>query len=154
MKLSIKILLLILLYFQCSVKYTQITHGTILYERKTNLLKKYKDPNQQRWLRGEKVKIDRFNLYFSPEKSLYLPDENVIPSKADWATSKNTVIQDFKKQERTSIYNLFGEKVQHEIFRSTNNLEKELDFRNLNSGLYHIELKTPTEKVIKTISIL
>ena len=110
MKLSIKLLLLIMLYFQCSVKYTQITHGTILFERKTNLLKKYKDPNQQRWLRGEKVKIDRFNLYFSPDKSLYLPDENVIPSKADWATSKNTVIQDFKKQERTSIYNLFGEK--------------------------------------------
>ena len=106
----IRILLLISLSFQFSNKYAQITHGTILFERKTNLLKKFKDPNQQRWLRGEKVKMDRFNLYFTPDKSLFLPDENSIPSKADWATSKNIVIQDFKKEERTSIYNLFGEK--------------------------------------------
>ena len=48
----------------------QITHGVILFERKTNLLK-YNSPESQRWLRGEKVKIDRFNLYFSPEKSFF-----------------------------------------------------------------------------------
>ena len=41
-----------------------------------------------------------------------------------------------------------------ENFKTTNNLEKEFDFRALNSGLYYIEIKTPTEKVIKTISIL
>ena len=87
----------------------QITHGVILFERKTNLLKKYDSPESQRWLRGEKVKIDRFNLHFSPDKSLFLPIESAIPSKADWATSKNTVIQDFQNSERVSIYNLFGE---------------------------------------------
>ena len=52
------------------------------------------------------------------------------------------------------VYNLFGEKVHHENFKTTNNLEKEFDFKTLNSGLYYVELKTPTEKVIKTISIL
>tara|TARA_Y100000385_G_scaffold175925_1_gene181794 strand:+ start:3483 stop:4202 length:720 start_codon:yes stop_codon:yes gene_type:complete len=106
----VKKLLSIILVLSFNCHYAQITHGSILFERKTNLLKKFKDPNQQRWLRGEKVKIDRFNLYFSPENSVFLPDENSIPSKADWATSKNTVIQDFKKEERISIYNLFGEK--------------------------------------------
>lgn len=106
----VKIILSILFIFQLSNKYAQITHGVILFERKTNLLKKFKNTEQQRWLRGEKVKIDRFNLYFSPENSVFLPDENAIPSKADWATSKNTVIQDFKKEERISIYNLFGDK--------------------------------------------
>ena len=70
----------------------QITHGVILFERKTNLLKKYKTPESQRWLRGEKMKVDRFNLHFSPEKSVFLPVESAVPSKADWATSKNTVI--------------------------------------------------------------
>ena len=55
------------------------------------------------------MKIDRFNLHFSPEKSVFLPIEAAVPSKADWATSKNTVIQDFQKSERVSIYNLFGE---------------------------------------------
>ena len=106
----IKISFLISIIFQFSATYTQITHGTILYERKTNLLKKFKDPKQQKWLRGEKMKVDRFNLYFTPKKSLFLPDENAIPTKADWATSKNIVIQDLKKKERISIYNLFGEK--------------------------------------------
>jgi GLPGLI family protein len=87
----------------------QITNGVILFERKTNLLKKYDSPESQRWLRGEKVKIDRFNLHFSPDKSIFLPIESAVPSKADWATSKNTVIQDFQNSERVSIYNLFGE---------------------------------------------
>ena len=88
----------------------QIKSGVILFERKTNLLKKYKSPESQRWLRGEKTKIDRFNLHFNPEKSIFLPDESTIPSKADWATSKNTVVQDFNSGERTNIYNLFGDR--------------------------------------------
>ena len=97
--------------FLFNIQYTngQITHGVILFERKTNLLKKYDSPESQRWLRGEKVKIDRFNLHFSPDKSIFLPIESAVPSKADWATSKNTVIQDFQNSERVSIYNLFGE---------------------------------------------
>ena len=97
--------------FLLNIQYTigQITHGVILFERKTNLLKKYDSPESQRWLRGEKVKIDRFNLHFSPEKSIFLPIESAVPSKTDWATSKNKVVQDFEKRERICIYNLFGE---------------------------------------------
>ena len=97
--------------FLFNIQYTngQITHGVILFERKTNLLKKYDSPESQRWLRGEKVKIDRFNLHFSPAKSIFLPLESAVPSKTDWATSKNTVVQDFEKEERICIYNLFGE---------------------------------------------
>lgn len=98
------ILLLYMVHFSA-----QVTHGVILFERKTNLLKKYDSPESQRWLRGEKVKIDRFNLHFSPVKSIFLPLESAVPSKTDWATSKNTVVQDFEKEERICIYNLFGE---------------------------------------------
>ena len=99
----------------------QIKSGVILFERKTNLLKKYKSPESQRWLRGEKTKIDRFNLHFNPEKSIFLPDESTIPSKADWATSKNTVVQDFNSGERTNIYNLFGDRktVKDELVKRT-----------------------------------
>ena len=52
------------------------------------------------------------------------------------------------------IYNLLGKKVHNENFKMTNNLEKVFNFKTLNSGLYHIELKTPSQKVFKTISIL
>tara|TARA_Y200000002_G_scaffold301662_2_gene256874 strand:+ start:1187 stop:1906 length:720 start_codon:yes stop_codon:yes gene_type:complete len=105
----IKNIVLLFIVFNISCSIGQITHGVILFERKTNLLKKYKSPESQRWLRGEKVKIDRFNLHFSPEKSVFMPIESAVPSKADWATSKNTVIQDFSNNERIAIYNLFGE---------------------------------------------
>ena len=61
-------------------------------------------------VKRRKTKIDRFNLHFNPEKSIFLPDESTIPSKADWATSKNTVVQDFNSGERINIYNLFGDR--------------------------------------------
>lgn len=108
--------------FNCTLSLSgQIKSGVILFERKTNLLKKYKTPESQRWLRGEKTKIDRFNLYFNPEKSIFLPDESTIPSKADWATSKNTVLQDFTTGERINVYNLFGDRktVKDEIIKRT-----------------------------------
>jgi len=112
---------ILLLVLNFSFASGQITHGVILFERKTNLLKKYKTPESQRWLRGEKMKVDRFNLHFSPEKSVFLPVESAIPSKADWATSKNTVIQDFENDQRVSIYNLFGDRktVKDELIKRT-----------------------------------
>ena len=106
----IKNISVILLILNINITLGQITHGVILYERKTNLLKKYKSPESRRWLRGERVKIDRFNLHFSPEKSVFMPVESAVPSKADWATSKNTVLQNFDNNERVSIYNLFGDR--------------------------------------------
>ena len=121
MKVFTKIVCL-LLVFGCTFPITgQIKSGIILFERKTNLLKKYKTPESQRWLRGEKTKIDRFNLHFNPEKSIFLPDESTIPSKADWATSKNTVVQNFSTGERINIYNLFGDRktVKDEIVKRT-----------------------------------
>lgn len=117
----IKNISVILLILNINITLGQITHGVILYERKTNLLKKYKSPESRRWLRGEKVKIDRFNLHFSPEKSVFLPVESAVPSKADWATSKNTVLQNFDNNERVSIYNLFGDRktVKDELVKRT-----------------------------------
>ena len=109
MQAFIKYTSILILLFTIGTSSAQIKNGVIMFERKTNLLKKYKTEESQRWLRGEKVNIDRFYLYFTPNKSLFIPIESLSPSKADWATSKNTVIQDFNKNERTSIYNLWGE---------------------------------------------
>ena len=75
----IKKISILLLITNLSTVWAQITHGEILYERKTNLLKKYKSPESQRWLRGEKVKIDRFNLHFSPEKSVLIIHISFLP---------------------------------------------------------------------------
>ena len=60
-------------------------------------------------------------MHFNPEKSIFLPDESTIPSKADWATSKNTVVQNFNSGERINIYNLFGDRktVKDEMVKRT-----------------------------------
>ena len=51
--------IILILFFISSISSAQIKNGVIMFERKTNLLKKYESPESQRWLRGEKVKIDR-----------------------------------------------------------------------------------------------
>ena len=59
-----------IIYLFCVLCYTlsisgQIKSGVILFERKTNLLKKYKTPESQRWLRGEKTKISTIKFISS-----------------------------------------------------------------------------------------
>ena len=58
----IKYFISFIFLFSIQLANGQITHGVILFERKTNLLKKYDSPESQRWLRGEWiVKIDTFS---------------------------------------------------------------------------------------------
>ena len=65
MRASNKFIGILTLILFSNIIFGQIKSGVILYERKTNLLKKYKTAESQRWLRGEKTKIDRFNLHFN-----------------------------------------------------------------------------------------
>jgi GLPGLI family protein len=88
----------------------QITAGKITFERKTNLLKRFSDPNMVRWL-GEKNKtrIDLFDLYFNDSMSLFIPHEIEGTDELSWATNRNTVYQNIKQQSRLSILNVWGE---------------------------------------------
>lgn len=88
----------------------QITAGKITFERKTNLFKRFKDPNTQRWL-GEKnkTKIDQFELYFNDTISVFLPVEASEKDELTWATNRNTIYQNLKNQSRLSILNVWGE---------------------------------------------
>ncbi len=88
----------------------QITAGKITFERKTNLLKRFSDPNMVRWL-GEKNKtrIDFFDLYFNDSMSLFIPQDIVGTDEFSWTTNRNTVYQNIKQQSRLSILNVWGE---------------------------------------------
>ena len=88
----------------------QITAGKITFERKTNLVKRFTDPNMIRWL-GEKnkTKIDLFDLYFNDSMSLFIPQDIIGTDELSWATNKNTVYQNIKQQSRLSILNVWGE---------------------------------------------
>lgn len=91
--------------------FAQITSGKITYERKTNLMKKFKDERAKRWLNeSNKNAIDVFELYFNDSLSVYLPVED--PTKQgpmSWATNKNTVSQNMNTKIRLSVLNIFGD---------------------------------------------
>ncbi|MGZ3884561.1 MAG: GLPGLI family protein [Bacteroidia bacterium] len=85
----------------------QITAGKVTYERKTNLFKKYKNPD---WIKEEdKNKLDMFELYFSDSLSAFRPVESDLRERMSWATSKNVVYQDFNSGRRFTIKTIWGE---------------------------------------------
>jgi GLPGLI family protein len=95
-----------------SLAYGQISYGKITYERKTNLYKKFKDNGDvKEWLREEdKNKVDLFELYFNDTLSVFKPQESELVERMSWATSKNVVYQDHRKQTRLTQKDVWGEK--------------------------------------------
>lgn len=90
---------------------SQITNAKITFERKTNLFKKFKGDNQ-RWLKEEdKIKIDYFELYITDTCSVFKPQESELRENLSWATSKNTVFQNFNLNTRYLIKTIWGEEL-------------------------------------------
>ena len=113
MKRNIKISLLLGVLF-CGLidSVAQITTGKIVYERKTNLYKKFKDDNVEDWIRQEdKNKTDFFELYFNDSISVFKPQESELKESMSWATSKNVVYQNFNKNYRLTIKEIWSEQL-------------------------------------------
>ncbi|MBL7891456.1 MAG: GLPGLI family protein [Bacteroidia bacterium] len=113
MNISKCFLLTGLLFFILSVFQAQITCGKIEFERKTNLYKKFKsEPDVQEWIKeADKSKVDIFELYFNDSISLFKPQESELKENLWWATSKNTVCQNYKSKSRLTIKEIWGEHV-------------------------------------------
>ena len=111
--IGIKIgLLLSVLFCSLSDSIAQIMSGKILYERKTNLYKKYKDDDVTDWIKQEdKNKTDFFELYFNDSISVFKPQDSDLKETYSWATSKNVVVQNFKKNYRLTIKKIWGEQL-------------------------------------------
>lgn len=93
----------------------QLSHGKIIYERKTNLYKKFKDDNVKDWLKeDDKNKVDVFELYFNDSISVFKPQDSDLKEVNSWATNKNTVYENFKTNKQLSIKSVWGEKVMME----------------------------------------
>ena len=104
-------ILLILTFFVFPFAFGQLKSGVIVFERKTNLLKKYPQEETRKWLNGKKMKIDKFELYFNPTQALFIPAKTPDEGRMSWVTIKNTVYQDLENKQRLSLYNLFGESI-------------------------------------------
>jgi GLPGLI family protein len=112
-RISGKIILLICIAaFSADTAFAQVTYGKIVYERKTNLFKKFKEDNVREWLRDEdKNKVDIFELYFSDSVSVFKPQESELKERMSWATSKNVVYQNFQKDDRLTVKSIWGEEL-------------------------------------------
>lgn len=106
-----KLLMAFILAAFCISINAQITSAKITFERKTNLYKKLKG-NVENWLKEEdKIKIDYFELYINDTCSLFKPQESDLKENMSWATSKNTVLQNFKLNTRYVIKPMWGEEL-------------------------------------------
>jgi GLPGLI family protein len=106
-----KLLMAFILTVFCISVSAQIASAKITFERKTNLYKKLKG-NVENWLKEEdKVKIDYFELFINDTCSLFKPQESDLKENMSWATSKNTVLQNFKLNTRYIIKPMWGEEL-------------------------------------------
>jgi GLPGLI family protein len=110
-KIVSKIIKSIVFLFIINTSFAQITSGKITYERKTNLMKKFKNERSERWLNeSNKIVIDVFDLYFNDTFSVFIPYEDPnVKNNMSWATNKNSVIQNNSKKTRLSILSVWGE---------------------------------------------
>lgn len=111
-RITKNIFILILLSVLIMPMSSQIVRGKIVYERKTNLFKKYKDSYVLEWLKeSDKNKLDVFELYFNDSLSVFKPQESDLREEMSWATSKNVVYQNKKSNKRLSIKKVWGEEL-------------------------------------------
>lgn len=89
----------------------QIQAGKITFERKTNLHKKFPDQEMRRWIGNDKYKYDNYFLYFNDTMSVFIPEEQDMNDRSNWATVRNKVISNYKQNKRFSLLNVWGEEV-------------------------------------------
>ena len=105
--------LFMLLLFAAIAMNAQVRSAKIIYERKTNLYKKWKhESNIERWIKEEdKIKTDFFEMYVTDTFSVFQPQESDLREQYAWATSKNTVYQDFQHNNRYMVKTMWGEEL-------------------------------------------
>ena len=98
-----------------TVSYTQVTSGRIVFERKTNLQKKFAgDERMKRFItKDTKSKVERFELIFNDTMSAFIPIVSDVEEEGGWMsrylTSQNHVYMDLSKNEKLTILDFGGE---------------------------------------------
>lgn len=105
-----KILIAITCSLTCIITnvHSQIQEGKIIFERKTNLFKKYTNKGTQDYIgESNKYKTEQFNLYFTETASVFEAEES-YDNKLSWATTQNVVFQDFLNNVSKVKYSFYG----------------------------------------------
>ncbi len=97
----------------CSfIGFSQINAGKIVFERRTNLEKQIIDGRMKNQVNeNNKIRVELFDLYFNDTCSIFKP---ILSDEADplsWATSKNTILQNFKTNQKIYQLSTAGQQV-------------------------------------------
>jgi GLPGLI family protein len=89
------------------------TQGSIVYERRINLLKRFaKLEWMKEWLEEDKnmrTRTETFELFFNDTMAAFIPKESEKVEWMEWTTSKNKVYTFLHKKERITFKDIYGE---------------------------------------------
>ncbi len=93
--------------------FAQITSGRIVFERRTNLMKRLGDnPRMKNFLTEEnKIRNEKFELLFNDTTCVFRPIESDDPAAQGfmkYLTTRNTVYQNISSREKIIILDLWG----------------------------------------------
>lgn len=127
-KLNHNLFLVLIFCFLSGLNQAQIRSGKIIFERKTNLEKEFKnedDEDFKDYIRKNKFKIDEFVLIFNDTCSIFKPVETDVVDDLDWATTHNTTYQNYTDSTTLMILNLWSneafiqDSLQHRVWKIT-----------------------------------
>lgn len=112
-KSMIALLLIVSAQQSLSAQTQVMTSGEILFERRTNLEKRYEGMEQNRWMRGDlkKPMVEDYVLYFTDSSALFKPILPEVPDEREWATMKNTTYQNLASETLEQQFSFWGTKV-------------------------------------------
>lgn len=91
---------------------TYIRSGKIVFERRTNLEKRFQGMEDNQWMRNvdlSKPQVDRFELLFDDSSSVFRPIvEGESMGMSEWLTMKNTTYQNLNEDVRKQEFSFFG----------------------------------------------
>ncbi|MDX1651866.1 MAG: GLPGLI family protein [Brumimicrobium sp.] len=90
-----------------------MSSGRVVYERRTNLEKRYEGEELNRWMRGgiKKPKIDEYELFFTDSSAIFKPILPEVPDEREWATMQNTTYQNLETGLLIQEFSFWGTKV-------------------------------------------
>lgn len=106
------ILCVLLCTFSISAQ-TMMSSGKIIYERRTNLEKRFEGQEKNGWMRGnlKEPKTDEYELRFTDSTAIFIPILPEVPDEREWATMQNTTYQNLNSGELIQQFSFWGTQV-------------------------------------------
>lgn len=106
------ILFVLLCTFSLSAQ-TMMSSGKVIFERRTNLEKRFEGQEKNGWMRGnlKEPKIDEFELRFTDSTAIFVPILPEVPDEREWATMQNTTYQNLNSKELIQQFSFWGTQV-------------------------------------------